>query len=140
MVVIYWDAPAQWRDAMLERTPRTVALLVLAQAGYCSLFGVGSLLIRRSLIVGIGYIIVFEGLLANLDTVIRRLTVMYYFRVLVLRWFDPPEGKGWSIELATAPSTGECVLTLLGVSLVFTLIGAWAMMRKEFRMKTPEGS
>jgi ABC-2 type transport system permease protein len=140
MVVIYWDAPDQWRSALVERAPRIVVLLALAQAGYCSFFGIVSLLIRRSLIVGIGYIIVFEGLLANLDTVIRRLTVMYYFRVLVIRWFDLPESQGWSIELATAPSAGDCVLTLLGVSLVFTLLGAWIMMRKEFRMKTPEGS
>ncbi|HMF12952.1 MAG TPA: ABC transporter permease subunit [Gemmataceae bacterium] len=140
MVAIYWDALDQWHAALLQRAPRTVALLTLAQAGYCSFFGVVSLLIRRSLIVGIGYIIIFEGLLANLDTVIRRLTVMYYFRVLVLRWFDPADSKGWSIELDTAPSAGDCVLTLLGVSLVFTLIGAWMMMRKEFRMKTPEGS
>jgi ABC-2 type transport system permease protein len=140
MVVIYSDAPDQWRAALVERAPRIVALLALAQAGYCSFFGVVSLSIRRSLIVGIGYIIIFEGLLASLDTVIRRLTVMYYFRVLVLRWFDPRDGSGWSIELDTAPSAGDCVSTLVGVSLVFTLIGAWIMMRKEFRMKTPEGS
>ena len=54
---------------------------------------------------GVAYIVLFEGLLASLDTVARRLTVMYYFRVLVLRWLEPASGKEWSIDLATAP---EC--------------------------------
>jgi ABC-2 type transport system permease protein len=140
MVVIYWDAPDQWRAALLERTPRTVALLAVAQAGYCSLFGVISLLTRWALVTGIGYIVIFEGLLANIDLLTRHLTVMYYFRVLAMRWFDPPESKEWSIDLATAPSARNCLLTLLTVSLVLMLFGAWRMVRSEFRMKTPEGS
>jgi hypothetical protein len=114
--------------------------LALAQVGYCAWFGVLGLSMRRSLIVGIGYIVAFEGLLANFETVARRLTVMYYFRVLVLRWLDAPLGKEWSIDLTTAPSAGDCVLTLLGASAVFVLIGALTMTRREFRMKTPEGT
>jgi ABC-2 type transport system permease protein len=116
------------------------ALLALAQAAYCSLFAALSLLTRRVLIVGLGYIIGFEGLLASFESVARRLTVMYYFRVLSVRWLNPPHGPRWSIDLATAPGTSACVLTLLGVSAVFALLGAVLMMRQEFRMKTPEGS
>jgi ABC-2 type transport system permease protein len=140
MLVIYWDAPDQWRAAMLERAPRTVALLAMTQAAYCSLFAAVSLILRWVLITGIGYIILFEGLLANLDLLTRHLTVMYYFRVLSMRWFDPPESHEWSINLDTAPSAGNCLLTLLLMSLVLTLFGAWRMTRGEFRMKTPEGS
>ena len=140
MAVIYWDAPDQWRAAMLERAPRMVVLLAIAQAGYCSLFGALSLLMRWSVFVGIGYIIVFEGLLANIPLLTRKLTIMYYFRVLAMRWFDPPESRTWSIPLAEAPSSTNCLLTLLTLSLVLTLFGAWRMARGEFRMKTPEGS
>jgi ABC-2 type transport system permease protein len=140
MIVIYWDAPDQWHAVLLERAPRTVALLAVAQAGYCSLFAAVSLILRWALITGIGYIILFEGLLANLDLLTRRLTVMYYFRVLAMRWFDPPESREWSIELATAPSAGNCLLVLLTMSLVLMLFGAWRMVRGEFRMKVPEGS
>ena len=107
MFVIYLDAPDQWRAALLERAPRTVALLAVAQTGYCALFAALSLIFRWALITGIGYIIIFEGLLANIDLLTRRLTVMYYFRVMALRWFDPPQGKEWSIDLATAPSAGK---------------------------------
>jgi ABC-2 type transport system permease protein len=76
MTVIYWDAPDQWREAMVDHLPKTVALLSLAQMGYCSLFGAISLLTRRVLIAGIGYTIVFEGLLANIPILTRQFTVM----------------------------------------------------------------
>jgi ABC-2 type transport system permease protein len=140
MMVIYWDAPDQWRSAMLDRTPRMVVLLAVAQVGYCSLFAAVSLVLRWALITGIGYIIIFEGLLANIDFLTRKLTVMYYFRVLAMRWFDPPESKEWSIDLALAPSASNCLMTLLTASLILMLFGAWRMVRGEFRMKTPEGS
>jgi ABC-2 type transport system permease protein len=139
-LVIYWNTPELWGDVLPGRALKTAALLALAQAAYCSVFGAICLFTRRSLIAGIAYIIAFEGLLANLETVARRLTVMYYFRVLSLRWLDVPLGKEWAIDLDSAPSSEHSVLTLVGVSAVFTLIGALMMMRREFRMKTPEGN
>jgi ABC-2 type transport system permease protein len=136
--VIYWPAPEQWGQVP-GRAARTAALLALAQVGYCSLFGALGLMTRRSLIAGLAYIIAFEGLLANIDLVVRRLTVMYYFRVLSVRWLEPAESKVWSLDLATAPSTAACVWTLLGASAAFALLGAVLMTRREFHMKTPEG-
>ena len=38
---------------------------------YIAIFGGLSLLVRRSLVLGVGYIVVFEGVLANIDFVIR---------------------------------------------------------------------
>jgi ABC-2 type transport system permease protein len=140
MVVIYWGTPDLWGDVLPWRALQVAALLALAQAAYCSLFGAVGLLTRWVLVVGLGYIIGFEGLLASFDTVARRLTVMYYFRVLSIRWLNPPNGARWSIDLDMAPSARDCVLTLLGVSVAFALLGAVRMMRQEFRMKTPEGS
>ncbi len=104
--------------------------MTLAQAGYCGLFGLLGLLMRRSLLVGVAYIVLFEGLLASLDTVARRLTIMYYFRVLVLRWLEPANGSEWSIDLATAPEAQKCVLTLLGVGMV-TGHGRGVLLRLE---------
>jgi ABC-2 type transport system permease protein len=138
IAVINWDAPDARAAEVFERLAKTMALLTLALTAYCSLFAAISLLTRRSLIAGIVYIIAFEGLLANLDFVVRRLTAMYYFRILAMRWFDPPESKEWAIDLTQAPSAETCMLTLLGASLVFTLLGAWLMMRREFHVKTPE--
>jgi ABC-2 type transport system permease protein len=140
LVVIYWGTPELLDGGLPGRALKIAALLALAQAGYCALFGAISLWARRTLVAGVAYIIVFEGLLASFDTVARRLTVMHYFRVLALRWLDPANGREWSINTATAPSAANCVLVLLGASLVFALLGAAAMMRREFRMKTPEAS
>jgi ABC-2 type transport system permease protein len=138
--VIYWNTPGLWTDVLPGRALKAVALLALAELTYCALFAAISLLTRWTLIVGLGYIIIFEGLLASFDTVARRLTVMYYLRVLLVRWLDPPGVASWAIDLATAPSARRCVLALAGVSAVLALLGALIMMRREFRMKTPEGS
>lgn len=127
-------------DGVVGRALATVGLLALAQVGYCGLFGLVGLLTRRALLAGVGYIIAFEGLLASFDTVARRLTVMYYFRVLVLRWLAPAHGGEWSIDLGTSPEARTCVLTLLGVGLVLTAAAALLFAGLEFRMKTPEGN
>ena len=126
-------------EGLVCRALTTAGTLALAQVGYCGLFGVLGLLMRRSLLAGVAYIILFEGLLASLDTVARRLTVMYYFRVLTLRWLAPADGFEWSINLDTAPDVHTCVLTLLGVGLGLTVMGALLFTVQEVRMKTPEG-
>jgi len=137
--VIYWNS-GEMIEVLKNRAPKTLALMALAQVGYCCFFGALGLFMRRSLVTGLAYIVVFEGLLANMDFVVRKLTVMYYFRILALRWLDLPSGREWSLDLAKAPSANECVTTLLIVSALFTLAGAVMMMRQEFRMKTPGGN
>jgi ABC-2 type transport system permease protein len=128
--------PANWTDTALK----TAALLALVQVGYCGLFGLLGVLMRRSLFVGVAYIIFFEGIMASIDTVARRLTVMYYFRVLALRWLAPPSGKEWYIDLTAAPQMKTCVLVLLGAGLVLALVAAILFAAREYRMKTPEGN
>jgi ABC-2 type transport system permease protein len=131
------QTPAQ--AAILTPALKTAGLLALTQVAYCGLFGFLGLLLRRSLLTGIAYVILFEGLLARLDTVARRMTVMYYFRVLVLRWLAPTSGPDWSIDLTTAPTIGICVVVLLGVGAVMALLSAVVFASKEFRMKTGDG-
>lgn len=144
---IYWNAPDQWAEVFPGRALKTAALMALAQVAYCSLFGCVGLLIRRSLIFGVVYIFAAEGLLSNLDFVGRALTVVYYIRILAVRWLGFPEDmldrfqRQWSLrDLGVVPGAAECVRTLLVASFVLTLIATWWFTRKEFRMKTPEGS
>jgi ABC-2 type transport system permease protein len=127
-------------DDLMRRALTTAGALALAQVGYCAVFGFMGLVTKRSLLLGVGYIIIFEGLLASLDTVARRLTVMYYFRVLILRWLEPERGRDWAIDLETAPSADTCVWVLLSVGVVLTALSAVVFARSEFRMKTPEGN
>lgn len=136
--VIYWGTP-NIAENVVPRAAKAVCLLDLSLVGYCSLFGCLSLFERRSLLIGVVYIAVFEGLLANIDFVARRLTVMYYFRVLTERWLIISP-KFSNIDLAEAPSNLECVATILLGSLAATAIGATLFCTREFRMKTPEGN
>jgi ABC-2 type transport system permease protein len=124
---------------LMGRAFKMALLLGLAQVAYCGLFGFLGLLVRRPFIWGVGYLFVMEGLLASFNTVARRLTMMYYFRVLVLRWLDPTYEREWAISLATAPDGQTCVLTLLGAGAVSAVVAAFFFAGREYRMKTPEG-
>lgn len=137
-LAIYWGEP-DFTTAVFERGIQLVVIHWLTLAAYSSIFGLISLYTRRTLIVGIAYIILFEIILGNIEFVIRQLTVIFYYRVLVLRWvgFDVDE---WDIDLLEAPSIAACFYTLIGVSVLAALLGARVFARKEFRVKTPEGS
>jgi ABC-2 type transport system permease protein len=138
--VIALTARGPVAPGLVAQILKTAGLLALAQAGYCGLFGFLGLLMRRSLFVGVAYIFLFEGLLASSDIVVRKMTVMYHFRVLALRWLEPASGKQWSIDLKTAPEAQTCVLVLLGMGLVLAAVSAFLFTSREFRMKTPEGN
>jgi ABC-2 type transport system permease protein len=127
-------------SALVPSVLKTSAALAIAAVGYCGLFGLLGLLMRRSLFIGVVYIFLFEGVLASIDTVARRMTVMYHFRVMILRWLSPPNAaKEWSIEMRTAPDAQTCAITLLAIGLTLTVIAAIVFTIREFRMKTPEG-
>ncbi len=146
-VSIYWNSPDLWND-VLPRAVRLAGLMALTQIGYCSLFGCVGLLFRRSLITGVVYIVTFEGLLANLDFVGRALTIVYYFRVLAIRWLGLPEDlqrrfeSEWRLNPVEMelPDAWACLRTLLLASLALSFLAAVWFARKEFRMKTPEGT
>jgi ABC-2 type transport system permease protein len=139
-VVIYWGAPNLWGPIIPERAAKIAALMALSLVAYCSLFGLLSLFVRRSLVVGIGYIIVLEGMLGSWDFAARRLTVVYYFRVLVARWLDVQSGflHEWSLHLDTDPTAQQCVLILLIGSLVAAVLATQVFASREFYVKTPE--
>jgi ABC-2 type transport system permease protein len=142
-VAIYAGTPGFWND-VLPRAGGVIVVMALAQIGYCALFGFIGLLTRRSLIAGIAYIVAVEGVIANVDFVGRALTVVYYVRTLVLRWLDlPPElfrncQEAWGMaDMAKLPSSGACLLTLLGFGLAVSAASALLFARSEFRVKTP---
>jgi ABC-2 type transport system permease protein len=139
-LVIYWGAPNLWGEIIPERAGKIAALMTLSVIAYCSLFGCLSLFVKRSLVVGIGYIIVLEGLLGSFDFTLRRLTVVYYFRVLVARWLGIQDGylREWSLHLDTDPTAQQCVLILLIGSLVASLLATQVFASREFHVKTPE--
>jgi ABC-2 type transport system permease protein len=140
LVVLYWGTDNLIGEVLPWRALKIVGLMTVAQVSYCTLFGAMSLVVRRAVVAGLIYIIVIEGVLNTFASVLQLLTVNYYFRVLVVRWLDPPDSRAWALTLDTAPSAARCVLILLAASAVFAILGAVLTMRKEFRVKTPEGS
>ena len=144
-LAIYWNTTEIWDGSITRRMVQTAGIMSLGQVGYCSLFGCLGVLTRRTLIAGVIYIVVVEGLLANLRFMVRSLTVVYYVRVLAIRWLDLPQQifdrwqKDWGLSLDQIPDGNSCVLKLLGFGVAITLVAALGFSRREFRMKTPEG-
>ena len=136
------------------RLLKTAGIHCLAVTAYCYLFGLVSLLTKRALVVGVVYIAVIEGLLANLPFGIRLITVIYYARIIAYRTLSyvvpTPHGEeniaaeAWQLnlrddpELLTHPVLSTCFLVLILGSVVCTALGAWICSQREFHVKTPE--
>lgn len=139
LATVYWGANVLSPRELAWRAAAFSGILSLSLLSYTSVFGLLGLLLRRALLVGVGYILVFEGIAANIDFVIRRATVMYHVRVLSVRWLGIP-GTDWSIDPAAAPTAGTSLAVLLAVCAASALLGAWYFSVREFRVKTPEGT
>lgn len=142
-------------DAIPLRCVEAMSIHSLAVIAYCCLFGLMSLLTRRTLIVGVLYILIFEGLFANLAFGIRLITVIYYTRIIAYRTLpfvvSIPRGglenfaaDAWQLDinkdpqLLEHPQIGTCLLVLFIGSAVFALLAAFLCSRREFHVKTPE--
>ena len=141
---------------MARRCAVAAGINCLAVATYCCLFGLLSLLTKRTLIVGILYSIIFEGVLANLPFGIRLLTVIYYSRLIAYRtlpFIEESSGRAINISaeawqfniqadpnLLEHPTQSTCIMVLLAAGAVSTMIAAILCSQREFHVKTPEGN
>jgi ABC-2 type transport system permease protein len=141
-VAFTFGTPALSLSFLWPRLVVAIPAAALATVCYCALFGCLGLLTRRTLVAGGAYIVLIEGVLANIDFALRRLTVVYYFRVLVQRWSGASELliQTWSIDLAKAPSAAQCIGTMAVASGLFVIAALVLFSSREFRVKTPEGS
>lgn len=152
---IYVGAGSPAAEVVLRCT-KAAMVHSLAVIAYCSLFGLISLITRRTLVVGIVYAAVVEGLFANLPFGIRLATVIYYTRLISYRMMDfivtlPRGGNDniaanvWQFDverdpkLLEHPSTAVCLSVLVIGSLVCTIVAAWLCSQREFHVKVPEG-
>jgi ABC-2 type transport system permease protein len=137
------------------RCLKTAGIQSLAVIAYCSIFGLLGLLTKRSLIVGVLYAVVVEGLLANLPLSLRMGTVIYYTRIMAYRTLNFavtwPNGDKNDVaadarfldvikdpQLAEHPRLISCVLILSIISVACTAVAAALCSRREFHVKTPE--
>jgi ABC-2 type transport system permease protein len=142
-VVLYWGEDRLWDGSLPVRALKLAAIQALTSGAYCAVFGLISLFTPWTFVFGVGYVILFEGILANWDIPVRYLTEMFYFRVLSVRWLSLDERmvkEAWAIDLSVVPSAAGCVLVLLGATVVLGLLGGQRLTSGEFSVKTPEGS
>ena len=138
LAAVHWGADDFWGAIVPGRSARVAGLSALSLLVYTALFGGLSLLVRWVLLFGVAYIVLFEGLFANVDFVFRRLTVLWYDRILAERWLGL-HVESWSINLDEAPTGTEALLTLLTAALVLSFGAGLLFGSREIRMKTPEG-
>ena len=138
VAVIHWGEIDFWGEIMPIRALQIIALSALSLFVYTALFGALSLVMRWVLPFGVGYIVLFEGVFANIDFIVRRLTVLWYVRILAERWFSI-HGESWGIDLNEAPSSMSALSTLAGAGVVMAIGAAWLFGSREIRVKTPEG-
>jgi ABC-2 type transport system permease protein len=139
LAAIYWGSDRFLGEIMPNRFLWMAAALDLALLAYCGVFGLLGLLLKRTLVWGVTYILIFEGVIANIPYQVRKATVMLYYRVLSMRWVGL-EAAEWQIDLGDAPDARTCVWALAGAALAATVVGAIIFSAREFRLKTPEGS
>lgn len=152
--VIYLGAE-QPPEGAFVRGLKAAGIHSLAMIAYCSIFGLMSLVTKRTLVIGIVYVAVVEGVLANFPFGIRLLTVIYYARLIAYRTLPflvgKPQGRTenvtaivWQLnvendpKLLEHPQLSTCYIVLLGASLACTIVAAWICSRREFHVKTPE--
>jgi len=142
-------------EGALVRCLRAAGIHSLGVIAYCCLFGLLSLVTKRTLVVGVVYTAVVEGLLANLPFGIRLMTVIYYTRLIAYRTLGfivpMPHGgvedlaaEAWQLNVRDDPALLEhpqmstCIVVLLVGSIASTVIAACLCSRREFHVKTPE--
>jgi ABC-2 type transport system permease protein len=139
LVAVHWGGPRDWWATFPVQAASVSGVLALAVTAYVSLFGLAGMFLKRVLVVGVAYLSVFEGVIANIPFVVRQATINYHFRILCARWLDVDFSQ-WAINLEEAPTAQTSLLTLLIVSAVTTAIAAASMTWREMRVKTPEGN
>jgi len=141
-------------ENILLRCLKAMSIHGLAVIAYCCLFGLISVFTKRTLLAGIVYAVIIEGVLANLPFGIRLITVIYYARLIAYRSLnfviptphgtEELAGEAWQLDirrdpnLLNHPALGTCLIVLLVSSLVCALLAAFLCSRKEFYVKTPE--
>jgi len=150
---IYIGADAGGEN-ITARCLKAMSIHGLAVIAYCCLFGLISVFTKRTLLAGIVYAVIIEGVLANLPFGIRLITIIYYARLIAYRSLNfvvqAPQGpeniaaEAWQLDLRrdpdllNHPQLDTCLFVLFASSLVCAILAALLCSRKEFYVKTPE--
>lgn len=96
---------------------------LLAATAYAALFVLLSLLLQRAVLVGLAYLVLWEGLLAGTATTFRNLSVGAYANTVVGAPFDEPPFLTADVSVVAA------ALVLLAVTAGAVALSAWRLPR-----------
>lgn len=115
-----------------------LGVTVLASIAYTGLFALLGVATRRAVLLGVVFIVGWEGAVASSPLVFRNLTVAYWLRSIVANQELPATEVVAESIGSTAASTGVSIAVLLGVGLVAGLLGALWFARRELPGPEPE--
>jgi ABC-2 type transport system permease protein len=101
-----------------------LAAATVAALGYTSLFLLLGLLVRRALVWGLAYLLIWEQFVARSGSTAARLSILVNARSLLYRLSDFPPP-------ALSPSTGFAAAGPVVVAVAALALTAWALRRVE---------
>jgi ABC-2 type transport system permease protein len=115
--------------------PHLMGILLLATLPYTALFAFFGAVLRRPLIPGLVFIFV-EKFLAWVPLSLQPLAFFHYVRALILPYADVSsavrEMERHILASAARPTPGAAVAWLVGFTVVFGALAAYAVSRREF--------
>jgi len=104
---------------------------ILGGAVYSLLFAVLGIFMKNPMVLGIGYVFAFEGLVANLPGSSGALSIQYYLRSIIasvdLSVWEVIEEMGVKFQ-----SPAEATVRLLILSAITLGVGAWGISRRQY--------
>jgi ABC-2 type transport system permease protein len=115
-----------------------VQATLLASFAYTCVFALLGVVIKRAILVGLAYIVAWEGVVASTPFFFRNLTVAYWLRSLVAQQGLPASGPVAESISGTGASPATAALVLLAIAVGAALVGAAWFARREFPGAEPE--
>src|SRR5262249_38342495 len=118
-----WGVPNYASRLFSLRVLSVQVVLALAVMSYTAFFGMLPFITVRPLVIGFLYILLWEGIAANIEFQARAWTQTYYLRTLLGRMLEDTRFlylANWRINLNVAPGAMRCLVTLLILSLLTT--------------------
>lgn len=111
---------------------------VLTALAYTSLFALLGAVTKRAVLLGLVYLVGWEGVVASTPLVFRKLTVAYWARSIVANQDLTSAEVVRGMLTGPAASTPTSILVLLGVAVVAAGLGAAWFGHREFAGPEPE--
>lgn len=124
-IVLVWAVLAWGNyDAMRDMVWPMLAGSLVGIIGFGSIFLAVSLFMRRTLLLGMFYVTIWEGALSGFLPGIRSFSISHYGRSMFVNLLDDE-----NITVGNSADTGRVIITIAIVAIVALGIGTWRLRR-----------